>query len=117
MCVSVCVCVCVRVCVYVCVEAVSHALCWTGSRGDSQTTHAIMLTDSLSSLQKVKDGMESPDWNVSMVNVHFRKLLWVYYPGHAKVKGNDRADRLAGKATLISGLPSQVACFSEDLKC
>ena len=46
----------------------------------------------------------SPDWNVSMVDIHLRKLLWVYYyPGHAGVKGNDRADRLAGKATLSSG--------------
>ena len=27
-----------------------------------------------------------------------------YCPGHARVKGNDRADRLAGKATLASGL-------------
>ena len=25
-------------------------------------------------------------------------------PGHTGMKGNDRADRLAGKATLISGL-------------
>ena len=25
-------------------------------------------------------------------------------PGHAGVKGNDRSDRLAGKATLTSGL-------------
>jgi len=28
----------------------------------------------------------------------------VYYPGHTGVKGNDRKDRLTGKATLISGL-------------
>ena len=35
--------------------------------------------------------MGSPDWNVSMVDIHLRKL-WVYCPG-------------------------QVACFSEDLKC
>ena len=48
--------------------------------------------------------MGSPDWNVSMVDIHLRKLLWVYYPGHAGVKGNNRADRLAGKATLTSGL-------------
>ena len=39
-----------------------------------------------------------------MVDIHLRKLLWVYCPGHAGVKGNDRADRLAGKATLASGL-------------
>ena len=66
--------------------------------------HAILLTDSMSLLQKVKSGMESPDWNVLMVDIHLRKLLWVYCPGHAGVKRNDRADRLAGKAHLTSGL-------------
>ena len=39
-----------------------------------------------------------------MVDIHLQKLLWVYRSGHAGVKGNDRADRLAGKATLTSGL-------------
>ena len=34
----------------------------------------------------------------------FSKLLWVYCSGHARVKANDRADRLAGKAALTSGL-------------
>ena len=58
----------------------------------------------MSLLQKVKSGMGSPDWNVSMVDIHLRKLLWVYCPGHAGVKGNDRADRLAGKATITNGL-------------
>ena len=43
------------------------------------------------------------NWNVSMVDIHLRKLLWVYCPGHAGVKGNDRTDRLAGKATLTNG--------------
>ena len=47
--------------------------------------------------------MGSPDWNVSMVDIHLQKLLWVYCP-HAELKGNDRAGRLAGKATLTSGL-------------
>ena len=86
------------------VEAVTHALRWIASRDDSQTKHNIILTDSMSLLQKVKSGMGSPDWNVSMVNIHHRKLLWVYCPGHAVVKENDRTDKLAGKATLTSGL-------------
>ena len=86
------------------VEAVNHVLHWIASRGDSQITHAIILIDSMSLLQKVKSGMGSPDWNVSMVDIHLQKLLWVYCPGHAGVKGNDRTDRLAGKATLTSGL-------------
>ena len=47
--------------------------------------------------------MGSPTWNVSMVDLHLWKFLWVYCPGHAGVKGNDRAKRLAGKATLTSG--------------
>ena len=54
--------------------------------------------------ENVKSGMGGPDWNVSMVDIHLRKLLWVYFPGHAGVKGNDRADRLVGKATLTSAL-------------
>ena len=32
-----------------------------------------------------------------------KKILWVYCPGHAGVKGNDRADRLVGKATITGG--------------
>ena len=59
-------------------------------------------TESL--LQKVKSGMGSPDWNVSMVDIHLRKLLWVYCPGHAGMKGSDRADKLAGKVTIRNGL-------------
>ena len=56
---------------------------------DSQTTHATILTDSMSlRLQKVKCGMESPVWNVSMVDIRLQTLLWVYRPGHAGVKGN-----------------------------
>ena len=51
-----------------------------------------------------ESGMGSSDWNVSMVDIHLRKLLWVYCPGHSGMKGNDRSDRLAGKATLTSSL-------------
>jgi len=48
--------------------------------------------------------MGSPDWNVSMGDIHLQKLLWVYCPGYAGIKGSDRADTLAGIATLTSGL-------------
>ena len=39
-------------------EAVTHTLRWIAPRGDSRTTHAIILADSMSLLQKVKNGME-----------------------------------------------------------
>ena len=69
--------------------AVILALRWIASRGYSQTTHAIILTDSMRLLLKVKSGMRSPDWNVSMVDIHIRKLLWVYCPENAGVTVND----------------------------
>ena len=50
--------------------------CWIASSGDGWTTHAIILTDSI-----------SPDWNVSMVDTHLWTFLWVYCPGQARVKG------------------------------
>ena len=77
------------------------------TRQVSQTAHAIKLTDSI----KVKNGMGSPDWPVSMYDIHLRRILWVYCPEHAGVKENGIADGLAGKE------PLQVACVSEDLKC
>ena len=80
------------------VEAVTHPLRWFASRGDSQTTHAILLTDSMSLVQKMKSGMGSPDWKL------LQNVLWVYCPGHGRVKGNDQADRLAGKATITSSM-------------
>ena len=64
----------------------------------------------MSLLRKVKSGMGfSPDWNVSMVDIHLRNLLWVYWPGHAGVKGNNPADTLAGKAILTSGLLLEIS--------
>ena len=99
----------------------SHALRWIASKGDSQTTDfkhwlttsffqgdagkrglecgAILLTHSVSLLQRVKSRMGNPDWYVSMFNINLEKL-----PRHAGVKGNDRADTLAAKATITSGL-------------
>ena len=55
--------------------------------------------------QKVENGMGSPDWYVPMFSFHLRRLLWIMHsPGHAGLKGNDRTDRPAGKATLTMAL-------------
>ena len=77
-----------------------------------QSDHACHHRHRFNELATESDsGMGSPDWNVSMVDIHLRQLPWVYCPGHAGVKGNDRADSWRAKQ------PSQVACFSEDQKC
>ena len=54
---------------------VAYLIAWIASRGDSQTTQAIILTDSMSLLQKVESGMGSPDRNVSIVDIHLQNLL------------------------------------------
>ena len=47
---------------------------------------------------------------VWMFDIHLRKILWVYCPGHAGVKGNDRADRLAAKVTITGGRSCHAIC-------
>ena len=47
--------------------------------------------------------MGSPEWTVFITfDIDLRGLLWVYYHGHGGVKGYDRADRLADKATRFT---------------
>ena len=84
------------------VEAVTHVLCWIASRDGGQTTQAIILTDSMSLLQKV--GCIAYRGTVSMVDLYLQNLPWKHCSGHAGMKGNQRADRLAGKAAITSGL-------------
>ena len=45
---------------------------------------------------------------MSMVDIHLQKLLHVYCPGQAGVKGSNWADRLVGKATIASGLSQKI---------
>ena len=85
------------------VEAVTHA---SAGLPPEVTVRPHMPSSSQIQLAcyKLKSGMGNPDLNVSMVDIYLRKLLWVYCLGHAGLKGNDRVDRMAGKATLTSGL-------------
>ena len=86
------------------VEAVTHALQWIATITTDKNTRAVILTDSMNLIQRVNTGMGSPDWHAAMNKLRLQRLLWIYCPGHAGVKGNDRADSLAGKANLKDGL-------------
>ena len=63
------------------------------------------------SYKKKKSGIRSPDWNVSIINIHLWKPLWAYCPGHAGVKGNGWADTLEGNGTLTSSLLLGAKCW------
>ena len=60
-------------------------------------THAIIPAHSINLLQKVLSGMACPYWQ-GTIQSSAAKLLWVYCPGHAAVKGNEQADRLVSEA-------------------
>ena len=83
------------------VEAATAALQWV-----SMTEHQyiLILTDSQSMLQKIEAGMFRPEWRVCLDNSKVRKITWIYTPGHAGVKGNERADELAGNAPVRGDL-------------
>ena len=83
-------------------EAVTHAICWNASRGDSPT-HMPSSSRVQELATKVKSETGSPDRHVSMFDIHLRKLLKKCCPGNTVVKGDDRADRLAGKGGLRLG--------------
>ena len=85
-------------------EAVTHALWRLSTRNDSRRTHAVILTDSMSLLQKVQKGTIHSEWAHALRKISLGKITWMYCPGHAGVKGNERADRLAGSATVTTGL-------------
>ena len=48
--------------------------------------------------------MGCPNWHTAMHSLPLQRLLWIYCPEYAGVSGNERADRLASTADMISGL-------------
>ena len=57
-------------------------------------------------------GIGTPDWHEAMSTIKLQKIIWIYCPGHAGVKGNERADKLAGKTPPLN----QAIYALEDLK-
>ena len=58
------------------------------------------MTDSLSTLEKVRQGNLNADWVSLIIQSNIQKIVCIYCPGHARVKGNEVADRLAGNAEI-----------------
>ena len=52
----------------------------------------------------MESGTGCRDWHTATHSVRLQRLLWVYRPGHGRVRGHERADRLASTAETTSGL-------------
>ena len=83
------------------INGVTFALTWVSSQDYS---HIMSLSDSLSTLEKVRQGNLHTDWYPLFKNNGIRRIIWIYCPGHAGVKGNETADRLAGSVQLTPGM-------------
>ena len=66
----------------------------------SETQHrkAVIVTDSMSMLQKIKRGLFYTDWWSLIRRSQLQIITWLFCPGHSGVQGNERADKLAGDA-------------------
>ena len=79
------------------INAVTLALTWLK---DADYSHVVIVTDSLSTLEKVRQGNLHADW-VSLINQSsIQRIVWIYCPGHTGVKGNEVSDRLAGNVEI-----------------
>ena len=66
----------------------------------NQHSKAVIVTDSMSTLEKVKKEYLHADWMKIFSDSKLEKIIWIFSPGHAGVRGNERADELAGTAPI-----------------
>ena len=98
------------------IKAITEAL-----RYLQQTQHrrAIIITDSMSTLEKVKKEYMYADWLKILSDSSLERITWIFSPGHAGVKGNERADSLAGTALIDGNMaldpPTVLQCVKEHL--
>ena len=54
--------------------------------------HAIFVTDSMCTFEKVRLGMHYADWKSAITASQLENFVWISSPSHAGVLGNERAD-------------------------
>lgn len=101
----------VSVCCFTVKMGVTHAFRWIASKGYSHTTHATILTNSMSLLQRVKTGTASPDWSVSMFNIHAQDCCGCSDLDMPELREITETTDWRAKQ------PLQMSYLSEDMKC
>ena len=96
------------------VEAITRALRWV-SWTRPETMHVVILTDSQSVLTKVDTAQLRAEWLAAIEGTGLTKITWIYCPGHYGVKGNERADHLAGSSAIDDTFKPDKAEISKQL--
>jgi hypothetical protein len=80
--------------------AVTRAIEWL----ETQTfRHVCFLSDSMSNIRKIETGYIRLEWLEATESSSLTAVCFIFVPGHADVKGNERADRLADMAVVQGG--------------
>ena len=79
------------------INAVTLALTWLK---DTEYSRVVFVSDSLSTLEKIRQGNLHADWTPLINESRIHRITWIYCPGHAGVIGNEAADKLAGNAQI-----------------
>jgi ribonuclease HI len=79
------------------VMAVTKVLTWLATQ---TFTNVCILSDSMSMLRKIEAGWRRLEWWKSLRLSNLFCIFVIFIPGHAGVRGNERADRLAGTAVI-----------------
>ena len=99
------------------IKAITEALHWIKDTGHQR---AVIVTDSMSTLQKVQKKMLYADWKAMIRESRLERVAWIFCPGHAGVAGNEKADKLAGEAKVGGKLtldpPTVLTAVAESLK-
>ena len=96
------------------IKAITEALRWLRQE---QHKRVVIVTDSMSTLQKVQKEFLYADWIDIILKGPFERVTWIFSPGHAGVVGNERADVLAASATIDNNLtldPSTVLQYVQE---
>ena len=83
------------------VKAVTEALLYLKENNHKK---AVIVTDSMSTLEKVKNKHLYADWASLINGSQLLSITWLFCPGHSGVQGNERADNLAGEAIIDDNL-------------
>ena len=55
----------------------------------NQHSKAVIVTDSMSTLEKIKKEYLHADWLKSLKDSSLERITWIFSPGHAGVRGNE----------------------------